>query len=136
MQEWSIQDIARAAGTTSRTLRHCHEIGLLEPSRIGNNGYRYYNRQTLVRLQKILLLRELGLGLSTSVEVLDGERAFQQRQADIAADIGRAHTAGRAPDCDEVQPDHPPAVRLDRRGVARRSTNGAAVRRAWPDVRR
>ena len=72
--EWSIQDIARSAGTTSRTLRHYGQIGLLEPSRVGNNGYRYYDQDSLVRLQRILLLRELGLGLPAIAEVLDGER--------------------------------------------------------------
>ncbi|MEX2535334.1 MAG: MerR family DNA-binding transcriptional regulator [Trueperaceae bacterium] len=46
--EWSIQEIVRAAGTTSRTLRHYDQIGLLEPSRIGNNGYRYYDQVSLV----------------------------------------------------------------------------------------
>ena len=61
--EWSIQDLARAAGTTSRTLRHYGEVGLLRPSRIGGNGYRYYDQDSLVRLQRILLLRDLGLGL-------------------------------------------------------------------------
>ncbi|HEV7899794.1 MAG TPA: MerR family transcriptional regulator [Planosporangium sp.] len=72
--EWSIQDIARLAGTTSRTLRHYGQIGLLEPSRIGGNGYRYYDQDCLVRLQRILLLRELGLGLPAIAEVLDGQR--------------------------------------------------------------
>jgi len=72
--EWSIQDIARSAGTTSRTLRHYGAAGLLEPSRIGGNGYRYYDEQALVRLQRILLLRELGLGLPAIAEVLDGQR--------------------------------------------------------------
>lgn len=72
--EWSIQDIARSAGTTSRTLRHYDRIGLLAPSRVGSNGYRYYDEQALVRLQRILLLRELGLGLSAIAEVLDGQR--------------------------------------------------------------
>ncbi|GAB3140050.1 TipAS antibiotic-recognition domain-containing protein [Amycolatopsis stemonae] len=72
--EWSIQDIARAAGTTSRTLRHYGAVGLLEPSRVGGNGYRYYDEQALVRLQRILLLRELGLGLPAIAEVLDGQR--------------------------------------------------------------
>ena len=72
--EWSIQDIARSAGTTSRTLRHYGAVGLLEPSRVGGNGYRYYDEQALVRLQRILLLRELGLGLPAIAEVLDGER--------------------------------------------------------------
>jgi DNA-binding transcriptional MerR regulator len=71
--EWSIQELARAAGTTSRTLRHYGSLGLLEPSRIGPNGYRYYDETGLVRLQRILLLRELGLGLPAIAEVLDGE---------------------------------------------------------------
>lgn len=69
--DWSIQDIARIAGTTSRTLRHYDAIGLLPPSRIGGNGYRYYDRDSLVRLQRILLLRELGLGLDAVGRVLD-----------------------------------------------------------------
>ncbi len=72
--EWSIQEIARKAGTTSRTLRHYGELGLLEPSRIGANGYRYYDEAALVRLQRILLLRELGLSLPAIAEVLEGQR--------------------------------------------------------------
>ena len=72
--EWSIQEVARAAGTTSRTLRHYAQVGLLAPSRVGGNGYRYYDQDCLVRLQRILLLRELGLGLPAIAEVLDGQR--------------------------------------------------------------
>ncbi|HLR55521.1 MAG TPA: TipAS antibiotic-recognition domain-containing protein [Actinomycetales bacterium] len=72
--EWSIQEIARMAGTTSRTLRHYDKQGLVAPSRIGNNGYRYYDEAALVRLQRVLLLRELGLGLSKIAQVLNNER--------------------------------------------------------------
>ncbi|WP_029263698.1 MULTISPECIES: MerR family transcriptional regulator [unclassified Microbacterium] len=72
--DWSIQEIARLAGTTSRTLRHYDDIGLLPPSRIASNGYRHYDGQALVRLQRILLLRELGLGLPQIAEVLERER--------------------------------------------------------------
>jgi Predicted transcriptional regulators len=72
--EWSIQEIARRAGTTSRTLRHYGDLGLLVPSRIGANGYRYYDQDALVRLQRILLLRELGLSLSAIRDVLEGQR--------------------------------------------------------------
>lgn len=68
--EWSIQQIARLAGTTSRTLRHYGELGLLPPSRVGANGYRYYDGAALLRLQRILLLRELGLGLPAIADVL------------------------------------------------------------------
>ena len=71
--DWSIQDVARIAGTTSRTLRHYDRIGLLKPSRTGHNGYRYYNQAALVQLQRILLLRGLGLGLPVISQVLDDE---------------------------------------------------------------
>lgn len=68
--EWSIQDVAKVAGTTSRTLRHYDDEGLLKPSRVGTNGYRYYDQSALSRLQRILLLRELGLGLPAIAEAL------------------------------------------------------------------
>lgn len=68
--DWSIQEVARHAGMTSRALRHYGDIGLLAPSRIGTNGYRYYDDQALVRLQRILLLRNLGLGLPAIADVL------------------------------------------------------------------
>ena len=76
--DWSIQDVARLSGTTSRTLRHYDDIGLLRPSRLGANGYRFYDEDALARLQRILLLRELGLGLTSVAEVLEG----QTRHAD------------------------------------------------------
>ena len=71
---WTIQDVARLAGISSRTLRHYDAIGLLVPARVGSNGYRYYDRPQLLRLQHILLLRELGVGLAAIAEVLDGGR--------------------------------------------------------------
>ncbi|MDQ0576885.1 MerR family transcriptional regulator [Agromyces albus] len=77
MDDWSIQEIAKLAGTTSRTLRHYDDIGLLAPSRIGGNGYRYYDERALVRLQRIMLLRDLGLGLPVIAEVLDREANAQ-----------------------------------------------------------
>ena len=74
LSEWSIQDLAKASGTTSRTLRHYDEIGLLPPTRIGSNGYRYYDEAALLRLQRILLLRDLGLGLPMIGDVLRGQQ--------------------------------------------------------------
>jgi len=61
-------------GTTSRTLGHYDDMGLLKPSRMGSNGYRYYDQAALVRLQRILLLRKLGLGLPAIAGGLDGQR--------------------------------------------------------------
>jgi MerR family transcriptional regulator, thiopeptide resistance regulator len=59
------------SGTTSRTLRHYDAVGLLAPAYVGSNGYRYYERDQLLRLQEILLLRELGLSLDAVADVLD-----------------------------------------------------------------
>src|SRR5690349_18974306 len=69
--EWSIQEIAKIAGTTSRTLRHYDAVGLLAPTSVARNGYRQYDERALVRLQRILLLRDLGLPLPQIAEILD-----------------------------------------------------------------
>lgn len=60
---------------TSRTLRHYDAIGLLPPAWVAADGRRYYRRPELLRLQRILLLRELGLGLAAIAEALDREAA-------------------------------------------------------------
>ena len=52
--EYTIQKLAELAGVTTRTLRWYHRIGLLTPSRIGENGYRYYGGAEVDRLQQIL----------------------------------------------------------------------------------
>lgn len=67
---WSIAEVARMSGVTSRTLRHYDEIDLLPPARVGANGYRYYEQEQLLRLQQILVLRELGVGLEAIAEIV------------------------------------------------------------------
>ncbi|WP_433875602.1 MerR family transcriptional regulator [Sinomonas atrocyanea] len=98
--DWSIQEVARLAGTTSRTLRHYGSIGLLEPTRTGANGYRYYDRDALVRLQRILLLRQLGLGLEDIAAALahDGDpaRALRRHLAWLGAEQERLARQARA----------------------------------------
>jgi DNA-binding transcriptional MerR regulator len=67
------QDLARRSGVTSRTLRHYHEVGLLRPASVDPGGQRWYGPAELVRLQRILVLRELGLPLDEIARVLDGD---------------------------------------------------------------
>lgn len=74
MVSWSIQQVARLSGVTARTLRYYDEIGLLCPARVGANGYRYYEQEQMLRLQHVLLLRELGLDLASIAAVVDGVR--------------------------------------------------------------
>jgi DNA-binding transcriptional MerR regulator len=93
---WSIQQVARLSRVTSRTLRYYDEIGLLPPARIGANGYRYYEREQLLRLQRILLLRELGLDLAAIAAVLDGTRdpleALRSHYEQLVAERDRLDT--------------------------------------------
>jgi DNA-binding transcriptional MerR regulator len=82
---WSIAEVARMSAVTSRTLRHYDAIGLLPPARVAADGRRHYGRAELLRLQRILLLRELGLGLGAISEALaqDGdETAVLRRHRD------------------------------------------------------
>ena len=78
---WSIQEVAKVAGTTPRALRHYEQLGLLAPSRSSGNGYRRYDAASLVRLQRILLLRQLGLGLPQIAEVLAADTTEEQALA-------------------------------------------------------
>ncbi len=90
---WSIAEVSRMSGVTSRALRHYDDIGLLKPAFIGPNGYRYYEEGELLRLQQILVLRELGVGLADIAEALEGEpdavRALRRHQARLVAENDR-----------------------------------------------
>lgn len=68
---WSIAELARLSGVSSRTLRHYDAIGLLPPAKVAHNGWRHYEQEQLLRLQQILLLRELGLGLRAIAEIVE-----------------------------------------------------------------
>jgi len=91
--QWSIQEITRLTGVTSRTLRHYDAVGLLPAVRTTGSGPRRYDRTALVRLQRILLLRDLGLGLGDIAEVLDTQRdeaqALRTHLVSLRAEQGR-----------------------------------------------
>jgi MerR family transcriptional regulator, thiopeptide resistance regulator len=91
--EYSISQVARMAGVSSRTLRHYDEIRILSPARVSANGYRWYGRPELLRLQRIMLLRELGMPLSAIAETLDGETdeltALRRHREQLAAERDR-----------------------------------------------
>ena len=71
----TVKQLSKLAGVTPRTLHHYDAIGLLKPSRIGENGYRYYEEDALLRLQQILFYRELDMPLDEIRKVL-GSRGF------------------------------------------------------------
>lgn len=68
---YTVKQLSDLAGVSIRTLHYYDEIGLLKPSAIGENGYRYYGEEALLRLQQILFYRELDLGLLQIKEIID-----------------------------------------------------------------
>ena len=67
-----IGDFSRIARVSCRLLRYYDEIGLLKPgSTERDTGYRYYSASQLPRLNRILVLKELGLSLEEIARVLD-----------------------------------------------------------------
>ncbi|ARQ71337.1 MerR family transcriptional regulator [Streptomyces marincola] len=96
---WSIAEVARMSGVTSRTLRHYDEIGLLPPAWTGSNGHRYYQEADLLRLQQILLMRELDLGLREIQAVLDSQvdrlAALREHHRRLLAERDRLETLAR-----------------------------------------
>jgi DNA-binding transcriptional MerR regulator len=72
---FTVKQLSKLAGVTPRTLHHYDEIGLLKPTRVGENGYRYYGDESLLRLQQILLYRELDLPLD-DIKKIVGRRDF------------------------------------------------------------
>ena len=71
MNSYTVKQLARLSGVSVRTLHHYDEIGLLKPAFIGENRYRYYGREELLRLQDILFHRELGVPLQEIGKLLD-----------------------------------------------------------------
>ena len=77
MRDRTVKELAKASGVSVRTLHHYDEIGLLKPARVGSNGYRYYGRPEMLRLQQILFYREFGLPLKEVAELLAEPREAQ-----------------------------------------------------------
>lgn len=60
---WKVGELAKASGTTVRTLHHYEEVGLLSPSYRSESGHRVYGENDVIRLQQILSLKQLGFPL-------------------------------------------------------------------------
>ncbi|MEU1484589.1 MerR family transcriptional regulator [Streptomyces sp. NPDC005752] len=90
---WSTRQLAELAGTTLKTVRHYHKVGLLDEPERSANGYKRYDIKHLVRLLRIRRLVDLGVPLSdiASVEVADErmEQILRALDAELAASIER-----------------------------------------------
>ena len=65
-----ISELANKAGVTPRTIRYYESLGLLDASEREGTGFRYYTEDELARLEKINLLKTLGLTLDEISSVI------------------------------------------------------------------
>lgn len=94
---YTVKQLAQLAGVSVRTLHYYDEIGLLEPSFVGDNSYRYYDEPDLFRLQQILFFRELEVDLLTIKRLLhqpdfDLVATLRNHQHQLQHKIARLHT--------------------------------------------
>lgn len=93
----TVKQLSTLAGVSVRTLHYYDEIGLLKPSMVGENGYRYYDDQALLRLQQILFYRELDVELPQIKTLLDEPgfdvvTALQEHRQALQTRIDRLQT--------------------------------------------
>ena len=91
---YTVRQLAQLSGVSVRTLHYYDEIGLLRPSRVGANGYRYYDEPAVMRLQQILLYKELELSLDEIRDLLDQPdfdvlRALEDHRRALQQRLGR-----------------------------------------------
>lgn len=70
---YTINQLAKLSGVSTRTLRFYDEIGLLAPAFYSENQYLYYKEEQLLMLQQILFFRELGFPLSDIQRILGSD---------------------------------------------------------------
>lgn len=93
---WSTRELAELAGTTARTVRHYHQIGLLPEPERRSNGYKQYGVTHLIRLLRIKRLAELGVGLHTIAQLGDDAHPVETLRAldaELVEQMDRLSTA-------------------------------------------
>lgn len=68
---FTVGELSRLTGVTVRALHHYDEIGLVRPSQRSAAGYRIYNDGDVLRLQQVLVFRELGVALDEIGSAID-----------------------------------------------------------------
>jgi len=71
---FTVGELSKLTGVTVRALHHYDEIGLIRPSQRTRAGYRLYDQADALRLQQVLVLRELGVPLDEIGPAIDAAR--------------------------------------------------------------
>lgn len=75
-----IKEFAKLTCVSVRTLHYYDEIGLIKPALVdAQNGYRFYDENSLLRMQEILFYRELDFPLKSILEILSSPDYDKQK---------------------------------------------------------
>lgn len=93
-KRWKVGELAKATGLTVRALHHYDKLGLLVPSERTPAGHRLYAEQDLMRLYRILALRQVGLPLTEIESVIEDEgpgliETVRRHLERVERDLGR-----------------------------------------------
>ena len=78
----TVHEVSKLTGVSVRALHHYDQLGLLKPAAVTEAGYRLYDEDSLVRLQSILLFRELQFPLKDIGAILDSPTFDRNRALD------------------------------------------------------
>jgi DNA-binding transcriptional MerR regulator len=81
-----IGKLAKAAGTTTRTVRFYEEMGLIKPECRSEGGFRCYCHDQLVRVRMILSLKEMAFDLD-QIKAILCKQDIQGTGGDLAQSI-------------------------------------------------
>lgn len=75
-----INEFAKLTGVSVRTLHYYDEIGLLKPAEVDEwTGYRFYDENSLEKMQQIMFYRELDFSLKSIAELLASPNYNKQK---------------------------------------------------------
>ena len=75
-------EFSRMTHLSVKTLRHYHQVGLLEPAEVNpDTGYRYYTPEQIPQAQVIRRLRDLEMPVAEVKVVLAAERPVDPQRS-------------------------------------------------------
>ncbi len=78
-----INEFAKLTGVSVRTLHYYDEIGLLTPAEVDEwTGYRFYDENSIERMQQIMFYRELDFSLRSIMDILSSPDYDKQKALD------------------------------------------------------
>jgi MerR family transcriptional regulator, thiopeptide resistance regulator len=138
---YKVHEFAELSGVTVKTLHHYDRLGLLKPRRT-ETGYRIYAERDLERLQQVVTLKYLGLGLQQIRIVLERaplelpealrlqRQVLEEKQRHLARALSAIIEAEKS-----IRPGEPAGIAMLKRLIETitQQDEADALRKYWSD---